>query len=117
MRRITQVQYLLDDIYFYIFVKSSTKSPNGTTLGSLLHFPVLQHLVHHLWQAVAAVVMFYGFYFHLGQAQAPRASFPFIPHVLPYHVQLCLVHHMVLYMKQKAGKNNGKFSNRGKKYA
>lgn len=59
-------QYFLDYIDLYAASQSSTQLPNRAANTSLLHFPLFQHLVHHLWQAVALIVMLNGLYFHLG---------------------------------------------------
>jgi len=85
-RRTAFVQYFLDDVNFYISLQSSTKLPNCTADTSLLHFPALQHLVHHLWQAVTVVVVLYGFYFHTTQAQAACTRFPMDPNVVPQQI-------------------------------
>lgn len=81
--RAAGVQYLLDDIYLYVAFQSSTKLPDCAADAPLLHFPALQHLVHHLRQAVAAIVVPDDVYFHGGQTQSPRTTLPVVPDVFP----------------------------------
>ena len=90
------VQNLLDDIYLYGAVQSTTKLPNCAADTPLLHFPAIQHLVHHLWQAVAETVMLNSLYFHSGQTQSARATLPLAPDVFPQQVQVVLGHSVVL---------------------
>lgn len=94
--RAALVQYFLDDLYLHVSNQSSAKLPYCTANASLLHFPALQHLVHHLWQTVALVVVLYDFYFHAGEAEVPRAALPVGADVVPQQIQMLLSHGVVL---------------------
>lgn len=94
--RTAAVQYFLDDINLYVALQSSTQLPNCTADASLLHFPTIQHLVHHLWQAITVIVVLDGLYFHTCQTQSPRTTLPLGPNVFPQQVQVHLGHSMVL---------------------
>lgn len=92
----TGVQYFLDDVYLDLSIKCSTQLPNCAADASLLHFPTIQHLVHHLRQAIAVIVMLNGLYFHSSQAQSPPTTLPFVPDVFPQQFQVLLSHSVVL---------------------
>lgn len=94
--RTAGVQYFLDDIYLYVTIQSTTKLPNSAANTSLLHFPPIQHLMHHLGEAVTETVVLNGLYFHTAQTQSPCTSLPFFTDVVPQYVQVTLGHGIVL---------------------
>lgn len=100
-RRTAGVQYFLDYVDFNASFQSSTQLSNCAAYTSLLHFPAVQHLVHHLWQAVTEVVMFNGLYFHLGQTQSSRTTLPLESDVFSHQIQVLLNHSMVLWITRE----------------
>lgn len=100
-RRTAGVQYFLDYIDFNASFQSSTQLSNRAAYTSLLHFPAVQHLVHHLWQAITVVVMFNGLYFHLGQTQSPRTTLPLKSNVFSQQIQVLLNHCVVLWITRE----------------
>lgn len=92
----TGVQYFLDDVYLDVAIQCSTQLPNCAADASLLHFPTIQHLVHHLRKAIAVIIMLNGLYFHISQAQSPPTMLPFVPDVFPQQIQVLLSHSVVL---------------------
>jgi len=99
--RTAGVQDLLDDVHLDEALQSAAQLPDCVADASLLHFPPLQHLVHHLRQAVAVAVVLNGLDFHVGQTQAPRTALPRGPDVVPQQVQVLLAHSAVLWMSHK----------------
>lgn len=94
--RTAGVTNAVDDVYLHLALQSATKLPDGAAHPPVLHLPLLQHLVHHLWQAVAVTVMLDGLYFHGGQIQSARKTLPFGSDVFPHQIQVLLGHSVVL---------------------
>ncbi|TNN62557.1 hypothetical protein EYF80_027260 [Liparis tanakae] len=99
--RAAGVQDLLDDVYLDVALQGAAQLPDRAADASLLHFPPLQHLVHHLREAGAVVVVLDGLDFHFGQKQAPRTALPRGPDVVPQQVQVLLAHRAVLWVRHK----------------
>lgn len=98
---VAAVQDLLDDIHLDVAIQSSTQLPDRAADAALLHPPSIQHLVHHLRQAVAEVVVLDGLYLHVGQTQAPCTVLPFFADVFLKQIQVLLRHHVVLWAAQE----------------
>lgn len=94
--RTTGVQYFLDYIYFYATFQSLTQLAYSAANTSLLHFPTIQHLMHHLGQAIPVKVVLNGLYFNAGQTQPPCTTLPFSTDVVSHQVQVLLSHSFVL---------------------
>lgn len=62
--RAARVQYLLDDIHINVTFQCSAQLSDRAANSALLHLPLIQHLVHHLGEAIAGIVMANGIDFH-----------------------------------------------------
>lgn len=94
--RAAHVQDLLNDVDFNESIQSFAELPDGAANRSLLHFPALQHLVDHFFQAVAVVIVTYGLDFNIVQAQPACTALPVVPNVLCQQIQVRLCHSMAL---------------------
>lgn len=87
---LTGEQQVEQQVHLDAFFERPVEPAHGAAHTALLHAPALQHLVHLLAQAVAAVVVVDGVHLHVGQAQAPGAALPVAGDVFPEQFQMVL---------------------------
>lgn len=98
---IAGVQDFLNEVYLYVALQSCQQLPDGAADASLLHLPAIQHLMHHLWQAVAVKVVLNGLDLHVGEAQAASAALPLSTDVVSEQIQVLLGHSAAAWAAQK----------------